>query len=215
MKKGIIAVSLLLSGALLITPITNALSKSDEKETTVKPVKIEQNVQSEKIESTDKINEVNNKTTQTNDIDKQETSIKENLTKENNKETIKKENKKENKKEDTAKEESIKENKIEDKVQNTQNTTEEKPQEPEQKENLGMSKSQAEAVLNKYLNKVEKTDLTYTYQGDENTFESIKEKGIRGYVFLPNVDTDMAYLVDKDNGNIYFFHPSGYFELLQ
>ena len=197
MKKGIIAVSLLLSGALLITPITNALSKSDEKETTVKPVKIEQNVQSEKIESTDKINEVNNKTTQTNDIDKQETYIKE------------------NKKEDTAKEESIKENKIEDKVQNTQNTTEEKPQEPEQKENLGMSKSQAEAVLNKYLNEVEKTDLTYTYQGDENTFESIKEKGIRGYVFLPNVDTDMAYLVDKDNGNIYFFHPSGYFELLQ
>lgn len=211
MKKGIIAVSLLLSGALLITPITNALSKSDEKETTVKPVKIEQNVQSEKIESTDKINEVNNKTTQTNDIDKQETYIKENVTKENNKETIKKENKKE----DTAKEESIKENKIEDKVQNTQNTTEEKPQEPEQKENLGMSKSQAEAVLNKYLNEVEKTDLTYTYQGDENTFESIKEKGIRGYVFLPNVDTDMAYLVDKDNGNIYFFHPSGYFELLQ
>ncbi len=197
MKKGIIAVSLLLSGALLITPITNALSKSDEKETTVKPVKIEQNVQSEKIESTDKINEVNDKTTQTNDIDKQETYIKE------------------NKKEDTVKEESIKENIIEDKVQNTQNTTEEKFQASEQKEDLRMSKSQAEAVLNKYLNEVEKTDLTYTYQGDENTFESIKEKGIRGYVFLPNVDTDMAYLVDKDNGNIYFFHPSGYFELLQ
>ena len=197
MKKGIIAVSLLLSGALLITPITNALSKSDEKETTVKPVKIEQNVQSEKIESTDKINVVNNKTTQTNDIDKQETYIKE------------------NKKEDTVKEESIKENIIEDKVQNTQNTTEEKFQASEQKEDLRMSKSQAEAVLNKYLNEVEKTDLTYTYQGDENTFESIKEKGIRGYVFLPNVDTDMAYLVDKDNGNIYFFHPSGYFELLQ
>ena len=197
MKKGIIAVSLLLSGALLITPITNALSKSDEKETTVKPVKIEQNVQSEKIESTDKINEVNNKTTQTNDIDKQETYIKE------------------NKKEDTVKEESIKENIIEDKVQNTQNTTEEKFQASEQKEDLRMSKSQAEAVLNKYLNEVEKTDLTYPYQGDENTLESIKEKGIRGYVFLPNVDTDMAYLVDKDNGNIYFFHPSGYFELLQ
>ena len=122
---------------------------------------------------------------------------------------------KENKKEDTAKEESIKENIIEDKVQNTQNTTEEKFQASEQKEDLRMSKSQAEAVLNKYLNEVEKTDLTYTYQGDENTFESIKEKGIRGYVFLPNVDTDMAYLVDKDNGNIYFFHPSGYFELLQ
>ena len=78
-----------------------------------------------------------------------------------------------------------------------------------------MSKSEAEAILNKYLEEVEHAELTYTYQGDENTFEAIKDKGIRGYVFLPDVDTDMAYLVDKDSGNIYFFHPSGYFELLQ
>ena len=78
-----------------------------------------------------------------------------------------------------------------------------------------MTKSEAEAVLNKYIKDVEKVDFTYTYQGDENTFETMKEKGIRGYVFLPNLETDMAYLVDKDNGSIYFFHPSGYFELLQ
>ena len=69
--------------------------------------------------------------------------------------------------------------------------------------------------VNKYIKEVEEADFTYTYQGDENTFEAIKEKGIRGYVFLPNVDTDLAYLVDKDSGNIYYFHPSGYFEKLQ
>ena len=51
--------------------------------------------------------------------------------------------------------------------------------------------------------------------GDENTYACIKEKGIQGYVFLPQCDGDMAYLVDKNSGHIYFFHPSGYFELLK
>ena len=145
MKKGIIAISLLLTGALLITPITNAISQNDVVKD-VKPIKVEQST---------KDNE--NNTTQT----EEETTFAE----------------------------------VEDKT--------------------GMSKSEAEAILNKYRKEVEKADFTYTYQGDENTFEAIKEKGIRGYVFLPNVDTDLAYLVDKDSGNIYYFHPSGYFEKLQ
>lgn len=144
-KKGIIAISLLLTGALLITPITNAISQNDVVKD-VKPIKVEQST---------KDNE--NNTTQT----EEETTFAE----------------------------------VEDKI--------------------GMSKSEAEAILNKYIKEVEKADFTYTYQGDENTFEAIKEKGIRGYVFLPNVDTDLAYLVDKDSGNIYYFHPSGYFEKLQ
>ena len=55
----------------------------------------------------------------------------------------------------------------------------------------------------------------YDYMGDENTYACIKEKGIQGYVFLPQCDGDMAYLVDKNSGHIYFFHPSGYFELLK
>ena len=55
----------------------------------------------------------------------------------------------------------------------------------------------------------------YDYMGDENTYTCIKEKGIQGYVFLPQCDGDMAYLVDKNSGHIYFFHPSGYFELLK
>ena len=145
MRKGIIAISLLLTGALLITPITNAISQNDVVKD-VKPIKVEQST---------KDNE--NNTTQT----EEETTFAE----------------------------------VEDKT--------------------GMSKSEAEAILNKYIKEVEEADFTYTYQGDENTFEAIKEKGIRGYVFLPNVDTDLAYLVDKDSGNIYYFHPSGYFEKLQ
>ena len=145
MKKGIIAISLLLTGALLITPITNAISQNDVVKD-VKPIKVEQST---------KDNE--NNTTQT----EEETTFAE----------------------------------VEDKT--------------------GMSKSEAEAILNKYIKEVEEADFTYTYQGDENTFEAIKEKGIRGYVFLPNVDTELAYLVDKDSGNIYYFHPSGYFEKLQ
>ncbi len=145
MKKGIIAISLLLTGALLITPITNAISQNDVVKD-VKPIKVEQSTKDSE-----------NNTTQT----EEETTFAE----------------------------------VEDKT--------------------GMSKSEAEAILNKYIKEVEEADFTYTYQGDENTFEAIKEKGIRGYVFLPNVDTDLAYLVDKDSGNIYYFHPSGYFEKLQ
>ena len=145
MKKGIIAISLLLTGALLITPITNAISQNDVVKD-VKPIQVEQST---------KNNE--NNTTQI----EEETTFAE----------------------------------VEDKT--------------------GMSKSEAEAILNKYIKEVEEANFTYTYQGDENTFEAIKEKGIRGYVFLPNVDTDLAYLVDKDSGNIYYFHPSGYFEKLQ
>ena len=41
MKKGIIAISLLLTGALLITPITNAISQNDVVKD-VKPIKVEQ-----------------------------------------------------------------------------------------------------------------------------------------------------------------------------
>ena len=145
MKKGIIAISLLLTGALLITSITNAISQNDVVKD-VKPIKVEQSTKDSE-----------NNTTQT----EEETTFAE----------------------------------VEDKT--------------------GMSKSEAEAILNKYIKEVEEADFTYTYQGDENTFEAIKEKGIRGYVFLPNVDTDLAYLVDKDSGNIYYFHPSGYFEKLQ
>lgn len=58
-------------------------------------------------------------------------------------------------------------------------------------------------------------DLTYDYQGDENNFPTLKDKGLSGYVFLPNVDTDLGYFVDKNTSHIYYFHPSGYLELIK
>ena len=184
MKKGIIAISLLLTGALLVTPITNAVSEPDVAQTTSAPAKAEQVVKNEKVEVTDKNND---KTAQTNDIDNEKTPVKEVMTEK-----------------ETAEE-----------VINTKDDIKEENIVDEEKEDAAMSKEEAEAVLNKYIKDVEEGDFTYTYQGDENTFEAIKEKGIKGYVFLPNIETDMAYLVDKDSGNIYLFHPSGYFELLQ
>ncbi len=58
-------------------------------------------------------------------------------------------------------------------------------------------------------------NLVYAYQGDENTFPALKEKGLSGYVFLPNVDTDLGYFVDKNTSSIYYFHPSGYLEKIK
>ena len=69
---------------------------------------------------------------------------------------------------------------------------------------------QAKELLLKYNDKVD-----YIYQGDANNFEYLKSKNLKGYVFLPNVDTDIGYFVDKETSNIYFFHPSGYLELVK
>lgn len=69
---------------------------------------------------------------------------------------------------------------------------------------------QAKELLIKYNDKVD-----YIYQGDANDFEYLKSKKLQGYVFLPNVDTDIGYFVDKQTSNIYFFHPSGYLELVK
>ncbi len=208
MKKGIIAITLLLSGALLITPITNAISQKDGQEN-VKPVKVEQ---ATNTENTQVIKDTEDKTTQSENTTKPvkvETTVVEN--KQPSKEEIKVDDKKEEIKVDDKKEESKKEESTKPADETVVKDDKDKEKEEVQ---IGMTKSEAEAVLNKYIKDVEKVDFTYTYQGDENTFETMKEKGIRGYVFLPNIETDMAYLVDKDTGSIYFFHPSGYLELL-
>jgi len=71
-----------------------------------------------------------------------------------------------------------------------------------------LNKEQAQNLL-KEIN----PDIEYLYQGDENTFTVLKEKNLSIYVFLPNVDGDMGYFVDKNDSHIYLFHPSGYLEL--
>ena len=71
-----------------------------------------------------------------------------------------------------------------------------------------LNKEEAENLL-KEIN----PDIEYLYQGDEDTFLVLKDKNLSGYVFLPNVDGDMGYFVDKNDSHIYLFHPSGYLEL--
>ncbi|MEG1411114.1 MAG: hypothetical protein RSD36_14860 [Terrisporobacter sp.] len=192
MKKGIIAITLLLTGALFITPITtNASSAKND----LKPVKVEQIASDEKREHS-----IDDKE-ETIQIDDIQLNVENTYKHETNNKPVKEEaTKKEDKKEEITKEPVVEEDVVEEDVV---------------EEESGMSKSEVEVVLNQYLNDTQQGDITYTYKGDENTFAAMKEKGIRGYVFLPNAETDMAYLVDKDNGSIYFFHPSGYFEQIK
>ena len=201
MKKGIIAIALLVSGVLLITPIANAISQNNKQEN-VAPVKVEQATNTAKTEVV-KNNE-------------EETTQKQEAKKPAKVETVAVKTKKPAKvKVETKKEEAKKVETKKEETTKPANNTVVKDDKDKEEVKTGMTKSQAEAVLNKYLKEVEKVDFTYTYQGNENTFKAMNKKGIRGYVFLPNIETDLAYLVDKDSGSIYFFHPSGYFELLQ
>ncbi len=201
MKKGIIAIALLVSGVLLITPIANAISQNN-KQKNVAPVKVEQATNTAKTEVV-KNNE-------------EETTQKQEAKKPAKVETVAVKTKKPAKvKVETKKEEAKKVETKKEETSKPANNTVVKDDKDKEEVKTGMTKSQAEAVLNKYLKEVEKVDFTYTYQGNEDTFKAMNKKGIRGYVFLPNIETDLAYLVDKDSGSIYFFHPSGYFELLQ
>ena len=77
-------------------------------------------------------------------------------------------------------------------------------------EQNNLTQEQAKNLLIKYNDKV-----NYIYQGDENNFEALKSKNLHGYVFLPDVETDIGFFVDKETSHIYFFHPSGYLELAQ
>lgn len=71
-----------------------------------------------------------------------------------------------------------------------------------------LSKEDALNVLKEKNNK-----LDYNYMGDEESYSVLKEKGHEGYVFLPDVQTDMGMFVDKNTREVYYFHPSGYMDI--
>lgn len=52
------------------------------------------------------------------------------------------------------------------------------------------------------------------YQGNASDFEALKAKNLNGYVFLPDADGDIGYFVNENTSEIYYFHPSGYLELV-
>lgn len=57
--------------------------------------------------------------------------------------------------------------------------------------------------------------VNYIFQGTSYNFKALQDKGLKGYVFLPDVESDMGYFVDQDTSHIYYFHPSGYLELIK
>ncbi len=73
-----------------------------------------------------------------------------------------------------------------------------------------LNKEEAEELLSMY-----NPNVKYIYQGTENDFTTLKEKGLEGYVFLMDVDGDLGMFVNKDDAKIYYFHPSGYLELAE
>ncbi|SEN20167.1 hypothetical protein [Peptostreptococcus russellii] len=71
-------------------------------------------------------------------------------------------------------------------------------------ENKSLNRDEALQILKDKNNKCD-----YDYMGDENTFNVLKEKGQEGYVFVPDVQTDLGLFVNKNTKEVYTFHPSG------
>lgn len=76
--------------------------------------------------------------------------------------------------------------------------------------NNTLSKEEALETLKAKNSKVE-----YEYMGNESDFSVLKEKGHEGYVYLPNVETDLGVFVDKNTKEMYYFHPSGYMDIYE
>ena len=188
MKKGIIALSILCTGLLLFDPIKN-ISFANKSDNLVNKV--------EKYE--------------TNTYDKE--LYNENSTVSENENIDKEDKYKDNKVEEEKSEYTNQESEIKQEVVVNENKEISKD---EHKDNISkvekqvLSKEEAEQLLISI-----NPELEYLYQGDENSFPVLKEKDLTGYVFLPNVDGDIGYFVDKTNSDVYFFHPSGYLELVK
>ena len=78
------------------------------------------------------------------------------------------------------------------------------------KANKLINKKQALNILNKIDNSVE-----YIYMGTEKDFDALQAKKLKGFVFLPDEEGDMGYFVNSKNGQVFFFHPSGYMERIK
>jgi hypothetical protein len=74
-------------------------------------------------------------------------------------------------------------------------------------QNSTITQDEAHNLLVQFNNTV-----NYIYQGNADDFDALKSKNLTGYVFLPDVPTDIGYFVDDKTSEIYFFHPSGYIE---
>lgn len=196
MKKGIIALSILCTGLLLLDPVKNiSFANKDDN----MPNKVNTSVVN-KVEKNE--NDIDDKELHTgnNTVNKNENIAQENKDRENQPKEDKVEN---------INNEEINQEVVVDENQEESNYEVNK-ENIDKGENQVLSKEEAEKIL---LNI--NPELEYLYQGDENNFSILKEKNLTGYVFLPNVDGDIGYFIDKTNSDVYFFHPSGYLELVK
>ncbi len=198
MKKGIIALSILCTGLLLLDPVKN-MSFASKDDNVVNKV------------NTNIVNKVEENEKNENNIDDKELHNENNTVNKN--ENIAQENKdeqfKEDKAEDINKDEEIKPEVIVNENKEVSNEEESKENTDEEEKQV-LSKEEAEQLLINI-----NPELEYLYKGDENNFSALKERNLTGYVFLPNVDGDIGYFIDKTNSDVYFFHPSGYLELVK
>lgn len=192
MKRGIITLSILCSGILMISPISNlSFAEDANNKDAINGQVIIQNTD-EKNNQQSNIQDENKETNIVNTNKPEETKGKD---EEANKEVVKQE---EAKQEQEVPKQEIE--KTEEKTEKVETSVEVVKQ---------LNKEQAKELLES-----RNQGLQFEYQGDENNFSTLKEKGLSGYVFLPNVDGDMGYFVDKNTSNVYYFHPSGYMDLM-
>ena len=192
MKRGIITLSILCSGILMISPISNlSFAEDANNKEAINGQVIIQNTDEKKNQQSN-IQDENKETNIVNTNKSEETKGKD---EEANKEVVKQE---EAKQEQEVSKQEIE--KTEEKTEKVETSVEVVKQ---------LNKEQAKELLES-----RNQGLQFEYQGDENNFSTLKEKGLSGYVFLPNVDGDMGYFVDKNTSNVYYFHPSGYMDLM-
>jgi hypothetical protein len=209
MKRAIKTLSVLCGGLLFISPITSTIfaQGTNDKPESALVENIDKTTNKQTMPNNDlKVDRLNKEEVVKPNITKVEvknevnTQVKNETTKlETKNEIVKPQVKEEVKNEVTKKEETpvVENNKKEETVE--QNSV---------KVIDVLSQQQAKELLQMY-----KKDVNFAYQGDENTFNVIAQRGLSGYVFLPDYDTDLGFFVDKNTASIYYFHPSGYLEL--
>ena len=222
MKKNLFAIMVVLAGALSISPLSIALENT-EKEDNLPDVMY---VSNQDAEVNNSVNDDSNNQDKINaDSNIADKSLVESNTDESgalnnniNKQNVIKEkkysvdNSYENKdvssrnqnKESTSY--TVKKNDFNDKSQYTDNKIAIVNQgaKIDNTEDKSMNKEEALKIL-----KSKNSKLKYDYMGDENTFDVLKEKGQEGYVFVPDVQTDLGLFVNKNTKEVYTFHPSG------
>ncbi|MEG0249837.1 MAG: hypothetical protein RR561_03590 [Peptostreptococcus sp.] len=230
MKKNLFAIVFILAGALSISPLTFALEGQQTKDElpdvmyATNKNAVEKNI--DKSEATKDDSNIDYNSNIAKDTDESVNTVRNNVSNDNSSEekvvnaanTNEQYKKSSNKKNIKANNDYVGDN-VTQKEQNTYNNSNNNSNNIENKNSNVNVENKNRKVLNKeealeLLNKENNnSNQEYGYMGDENTFNVLKEKGHEGYVFVPDVSTDLGLFVDKNTSEVYVFHPSGSLDL--